>query len=80
MNVVVEYHVMDVDKYHVVGFYVEPFSVKHEFGFGMPWDPEVMACFLPSFERERKNDPRERKNARRRRRRRGRTAEPQRAR
>ena len=41
VNVMVKYHEIDVDTYRVVGFYVEPFSIKHEFGSGKTWDPKV---------------------------------------
>ena len=39
MNVIVKYHQIDVDAFRVVGFYVEPFSIKHEFLDGAEWDP-----------------------------------------
>ena len=43
VNVIVKYHEIDTDMYRVVGFYVEPFSIKHEFEIDMPWDPKVLS-------------------------------------
>ena len=43
VNVIVKYHEIDTDMYRVVGFYVEPFSIKHEFEIDMPWDPTVLS-------------------------------------
>ena len=31
VNIIIKYHQIDVDAFRVVGFYVEPFTVKHEY-------------------------------------------------
>ena len=47
VNIVLEYHPVDVDSYRIVGFYVEPLSVKHKFANSKVWDgsgdPPVLA-------------------------------------
>ena len=47
VNIVLEYHPVDVDSYRIVGFYVEPLSIKHKFtknwnGEGDP--PALSSC------------------------------------
>lgn len=48
VNVVLEYHTVDTDSHRIVGFYVEPLSVKHVFAGGN-WDgkgdaPPLTSC------------------------------------
>jgi transmembrane 9 superfamily protein 2/4 len=47
VNIIVEYHTVDEDEYRVVGFYVEPLSVKHTFMSG-EWDGTGTAPTLTS--------------------------------
>lgn len=37
MNIIVKYHELGPDENRVVGFYVEPFSVQHQFMNGQSW-------------------------------------------
>jgi len=47
VNIIIEYHVVDEDEYRVVGFYVEPLSIKHNFNSG-EWDGSGTAPSLSS--------------------------------
>lgn len=38
VTLVIKYHELDLDANRVVGFYVEPFSIKHSFAGGQKWD------------------------------------------
>jgi len=46
VNIIVEYHPLD-DGSRVVGFYVEPFTVKHKFANGQYWDGEDIRTAPP---------------------------------
>ena len=46
VNIIVEYHPLD-DGSRVVGFYVEPFTVKHKFANGQKWDGDDVAAAPP---------------------------------
>jgi len=46
VNVIIEYHPLD-DGSRVVGFYVEPFTVKHRFANGQIWDGEDVSTAPP---------------------------------
>jgi hypothetical protein len=37
VNIIVKYHELGPDENRVVGFYVEPFSVQHQFMNGQSW-------------------------------------------
>ena len=48
VNIILEYHTVEVDGHRIVGFYVEPLSVKHSFTSGK-WDgsgdaPALSSC------------------------------------
>ena len=49
VNIILEYHTVDTDAHRIVGFYVEPLSVKHSFVGGAKWDgkgdaPALQSC------------------------------------
>jgi len=53
VNIILEYSRVEVDGYRIVGFYVEPLSIKHRFAGGRNWDgqgeaPPLASC--DSFE------------------------------
>jgi len=58
VNIMIDYHqtVPEVEEYRVVGFSVEPVSVKHEFANGFQWDGQsgegytkpLSSCSVPS--------------------------------
>jgi len=49
-NIILEYHTVEEDGHRIVGFYVEPLSVKHTFSGGLTWDgksappPALSSC------------------------------------
>jgi transmembrane 9 superfamily protein 2/4 len=49
VNIVLEYHSVEVDSYRIVGFYIEPLSIQHKFSSGKAWDgsgepPTLSSC------------------------------------
>lgn len=49
VNIILEYKTVSEDIYRIVGFYVEPLSIKHEFTGGRSWDgkndaPPLLTC------------------------------------
>lgn len=49
VNLILDYHQVEPDGYRVVGFYVEPMSVKHAYSGGEKWDgkgtpPPLTSC------------------------------------
>jgi transmembrane 9 superfamily protein 2/4 len=48
VNIVLEYHSVDVNAHRIVGFYVEPLSVRHTFANGATWDGKGDAPALSS--------------------------------
>ncbi len=54
VNIILDYHQVDADAYRIVGFYVEPISVKHSFKNGEKWDgkatpPPLDSCSDSAF-------------------------------
>ena len=48
VNIIVKYHELSIDANRVVGFYVEPFSVKHKFVDDVKWNGD--RDFIPALE------------------------------
>lgn len=49
VNIIIDYSVVEDDGYRIVGFYVEPLSIKHKFSGGRSWDgkeapPPLASC------------------------------------
>jgi transmembrane 9 superfamily protein 2/4 len=55
VNIILKYHEVGPDAFRVVGFYVEPFSVKHMFVNGQSWDGDFQA--LPPLATCSKSEP-----------------------
>lgn len=47
VNIVIEYHSVDQDAHRIVGFYVEPLSIKHSFVGGATWDGKII--YIPTY-------------------------------
>lgn len=48
VNIILEYHIVEQEGFRIVGFYVEPLSVKHSFEGGLPWNGQGNAPPLSS--------------------------------
>lgn len=63
VNIILEYSVVGDDSYRIVGFYVEPISIKHRFTGGKTWNgkddpPSLAACHAGEhFEYENDREP-----------------------
>jgi transmembrane 9 superfamily protein 2/4 len=46
VNIIINYHTVEDDGYRIVGFYVEPISIKHSFSSSSAWDGKGKAPAL----------------------------------